>query len=91
MLIVNAPSTSKERKQFLGYEWSSAKGREGIKYEGGETVNDIITPLFDPQNLDNDRKINTAIKRNFMDEITDPLPPILSLCQTYRYVRFLVA
>ena len=74
VLIVNAPSTSKERKQFLGYEWSSAKGREGIKYEGGETVNDIITPLFDPQHLDNDTKINTAIKRNFIGETTDPLP-----------------
>ena len=74
VLIVNAPSTSKERKQFLGYEWSSAKGREGIKYEGGETVNDIITPLFDPQDLENGTKINTAIKRNFIGEITDPLP-----------------
>ena len=74
VLIVNAPGTSKERKRFLGYEWSSAKGREGIKYEGGKTVNDIITPLFDPQDLDNDRKINTAIKRNFIGEITDPLP-----------------
>ena len=56
MLIVNAPNNSKERKQFLGYEWSSAKGREGIKYEGGETVNDIITSLFDPQDLDNGTK-----------------------------------
>ena len=47
---------------------------EGIKYNGGETVNDIITPLFDPKDLDNDTKINTAIKRNFIGEITDPLP-----------------
>ena len=74
VLIVNAPSTSKERKQFLGYEWSSAKGREGIKYQGGETVNDIITPLFDPKDLEDSEKINTAIKRNFTGEITDPLP-----------------
>ena len=74
VLIVNAPNTNKERKQFLGYEWSSAKGREGIKYNGGETVNDIITPLFDPQNLDNNQKINTAIKRNFIGETMDPLP-----------------
>ena len=74
MLIVNAPSTNKEQKQFLGYEWSKAKGREGIQYNGGDTVNDIITPLFDPKNLDNDTKINTAIKRNFIGEITDPLP-----------------
>ena len=74
VLIVNAPSTSKERKQFLGYEWSSAKGREGIKYQGSETVNNIITPLFDPQDLANNTKINTAIKRNFSDEITDSPP-----------------
>ena len=74
VLIVNAPSKKKEQDQFLGYWWSEAKGREGIKYEGGTTVNDIITPLFDPNDLDNDTKINTAIKRNFIGETTDPLP-----------------
>lgn len=74
VLIVNAPDTNKERKQFLGYEWSGRKGREGIKYEGGETVNDIITPLFDPKDPDNIAKINTAIKRNFIGETPDPLP-----------------
>ena len=74
VLIVNAPDTSKERKQFLGYEWSNRKGREGIQYNGGNTVNDIITPLFDPKDLDNDTKINTVIRRNFIGEITDPLP-----------------
>ena len=74
VLIVNAPSKKKELDQFLGYKWSSAKGHEGIKYNGGETVNDIITPLFDPKDLDNSQKINTAIKRNFIGETTDPLP-----------------
>ena len=74
VLIVNAPNKIREQKQFLGYEWSGAKGSEGIKYKGGETVNDIITPLFDPQDLDNDTKINTAIKNNFIGEITDPIP-----------------
>ena len=52
VLIVNAPSKKKEQDQFLGYWWSEAKGREGIKYEGGTTVNDIITPLFDPNDLE---------------------------------------
>ena len=73
VLIVNTPS-KKELEQFLGYDWSGAKGSEGIKYNGGETLNDIITPLFDPKDLDNDTKINTAIKRNFIGEITDELP-----------------
>ena len=75
VLIVNTPTeTVKEQKQFLGYEWSGRKGDEGIKYIGGKTVNDIITPLFDPKDLDKDTKINTAIRRNFAGEITDPLP-----------------
>ena len=74
VLIVKAPNRKKDQKQFLGYEWSTRKGNEGIQYNGGETVNDIVTPLFAPQNLDNDTKINTAIKRNFIGEITDPLP-----------------
>ena len=74
VLIVNAPSKKKEQGQFLGYKWSEAKGREGIKYNDGETVNDIATPLFDPNNLENDEKINTAIKRNFINETIDPLP-----------------
>ena len=74
VLIVNAPNTNQDRKQFLGYSWSGAKGNEGIQYEDGETVNDIITPLFDPKDLDNEKKINTAIKRNFIGEIINPLP-----------------
>ena len=74
VLIVNAPSKKKEQDQFLGYKWSGAKGREGIKYNSGETVNDIITPLFDPNDLDNSTKINTVIKRNFIGETTISLP-----------------
>ena len=74
VLIVNAPSKKKEQDQFLGYKWSGAKGHEGIQYEGGETVNGIITPLFDPNDLDNNEKINAVIKRNFIGETIDPLP-----------------
>ena len=74
VLIVNPPNDKKVQKQFLGYEWSSAKGNEGIKYNGGDTVNDIITPLFDPNDLDDSQTINTAIKRNFIGKTTDPLP-----------------
>ena len=75
VLIVKAPGKTSEQKQFLGYGWSTRKGEEGIKYEGvAKTVNDITTPLFDPNDLDNDTKINTAIKRNFIDEAVDPLP-----------------
>ena len=74
VLIVNAPKKKKEQDQFLGYKWSERRGREGIKYNNGDTVNDIITPLFDPNDLDNRTKINTTIKRNFIGETATPLP-----------------
>ena len=74
VLIVSAPHSNKERKQYLGYEWSEAKGSEGIKYFGGKTVNDIITPLFDPSNLSNDTKINTVIKSNYIGISPNVLP-----------------
>lgn len=32
VIIVKSPSDNKEAKKFLGYEWSSAKGSEGIHY-----------------------------------------------------------
>lgn len=32
VLVVKCPTDNKEQKKFLGYEWSSAKGNEGIKY-----------------------------------------------------------
>ncbi|MDE0482118.1 MAG: N-6 DNA methylase [Candidatus Poribacteria bacterium] len=74
VLIVKAPKDKREQKTFLGYEWSKAKGREGIKYIGGDTVKNIITPLFDPDNLKNPTKINNAIKRNFIGDPIDELP-----------------
>ncbi len=66
VLIVKSPNDNKEQKQFLGYEWSGAKGSEGIVYKGGNTVNDIITPLFDPKNQNNTEKINYLIQQNFI-------------------------
>ena len=68
------PNETEVQRQFLGYQWSGAKAHEGIKYNGGETVNDIITPLFNPKDLDDNTKINTVIKRNFIGETINPLP-----------------
>ncbi|MCT4614815.1 MAG: restriction endonuclease subunit S [Marinifilaceae bacterium] len=72
VLIIKSPSNNKEQKQFLGYEWSGAKGSEGIKYNGGDTVNDIRTPLFNPKNPSDTTKINSLIRQNFLGKpITD--------------------
>jgi hypothetical protein len=29
VLIIKSPSNNKENKKFLGYDWSSSKGKEG--------------------------------------------------------------
>lgn len=73
VLIVKSPNNNKQQKQFLGYEWSGAKGSEGIKYNGGSTVSDIITPLFNPQNIQDDTKINYLIEQNFLGNTPDDL------------------
>lgn len=66
VLLVKSPTDDKEQKQFLGYEWSTAKRNEGIKYHGGDTVHDIITPMFDPRNRNNPDKISFYIQQNFL-------------------------
>lgn len=78
VLVVNAPSNKEEVKKFLGYEWSNRKGSEGIKYLGAN-INDInnalsknkgiekiITPLFNPLNLDDKKKVNSIIRNNYL-------------------------
>ncbi|MEK7992021.1 MAG: restriction endonuclease subunit S, partial [Thiotrichaceae bacterium] len=82
VLVVKSPVDNKQKKQFLGYEWSAAKGSEGIKYNGGSTVNEIITPLFDPQNPYNVEKINFYIQQNFLGQDFD-IPEHLSTFMTH--------
>lgn len=80
VIVAKSPTKTADIKQFLGYEWSSRKGSEGIKYLGAvvdEEDNDISankgisqirTPLFDPQNLENEVKVNTLIRKNYLGE-----------------------
>jgi type I restriction-modification system DNA methylase subunit len=86
ILIIKAPSDGAKNKKFLGYEWSGRKGDEGIKYitstksvklEGAEVLenimnlNNIETPLYNPQNRADKSKINSLIARNFGDEVVE--------------------
>ncbi len=50
-------------------EWS--KRQEGIKYNGGTTVNDIITPLFNPKDRGDKSKISYLIQQNFLGNELD--------------------
>ncbi|RKE81621.1 N-6 DNA methylase [Chryseobacterium sp. AG363] len=123
VLIVKSPSKITEMKEFLGYEWSSAKGKEGIKYisdfvlediigenieenEDGDVLleeddvrvlsniynlNNINTPLYDPQDNENSEKINFLIAQNFgKAEIAIPeaLKNFVSISSLYEMIDF---
>jgi len=81
IIIVNAPTKNSDVKKYLGYSWSNRKGNEGIKYEGvnrqsdslskNKGINSIKTPLFNPNNLNDESKINMLVKNNFLNKNTD--------------------
>lgn len=68
VLILKGPSETAEKRKFLGYEWSSAKGDEGIKLIK-DALGHHLTPLYDETNRDNTSKLNHAIVRNFTGEL----------------------
>lgn len=70
VLIIRSPTGSKEIKQFLGYEWSSAKGDEGIKLMK-DAHGRHITPLYDEANRDNVTKLNYSIAANFNGSLAE--------------------
>ena len=76
VLILKSPTDTKERKKFLGYDWSSAKGDEGIKLVTDKD-NNHITPLYDPTDRTNPEKISNAIARNFQGKLKE-IPESLS-------------
>lgn len=73
VVIVKSPSDTKEAKNFLGYEWSNAKGNEGIKLMT-DAVGKHLTPLYDEDNSRNPDKINHYIERAFLGESLDNIP-----------------
>lgn len=98
VLVLKSPTTTSKIKEFLGYDWSTKKGNEGIKYLGGIKLEDLIeedkddegnvtleeedkrvlnnlfnlnnieTPLYDPNDKNNKGKINYLISQNFKGE-----------------------
>ena len=64
VLIIRSPTETKTIKKFLGYEWSSAKGDEGIKLLK-DAKGHHLTPLYDETNRDNYSKLNFCISANF--------------------------
>lgn len=71
-MIIQAPSENKAIKKFLGYEWSNAKGNEGLH----ELNDPYATPLYERNNFENKNKIAYLIRQAFLNneiEINDEL------------------
>lgn len=120
VLVVRSPSKNSDMKDFLGYEWSTAKGNEGIKYIGKYVVdepkidndeedvtileeedkrvlsnllnlNNISTPLYDPNERYNSSKINNLIESNFNKEpieITEQLSDFVTELSLVEMIDF---
>ncbi len=86
VLVVKGPDEHKDYKKFLGYEWVGRRGTEGIKYSGGDSVNNIQTPLFDPLDRDNQQKISYFIRQSFEGKQLD-IPEELQGYLSYRHLH----
>ncbi len=92
VLIVKSPSDNKEQKQFLGYEWSAAKGNEGLKMTIN-TQGHHLTPLYDPENRYNPDKLNALIQDNFsgnalvIPEVLETYTSLVSLIDLLDFSR----
>lgn len=80
VVIVTAPTKSDEKKKFLGYSWSKRRGNEGIKYISSTSsddsltnkgVNTIKTLLFNPDDFNDESKINSFVRNNYNNKESD--------------------
>nr|CAC85954.1 AloI restriction modification enzyme [Acinetobacter lwoffii] len=96
VLIIRSPSGTKEMKQFLGYEWSSAKGDEGIKLIE-DTSGKHVTKLYDGPNhanptlfnRANPTKLNSYIAANFEGTLGKISPEVKDLTNVVQLVDML--
>ena len=74
VLIIKSPSKTTEIKEFLGYEWSSAKGNEGIKYLGGVQLDKLEGEDEEEGNVALEEEDKRVLSNIFnLDNINTPL------------------
>lgn len=87
VLIIRTPTNAKAHKAFLGYDWDGQKGNEGIKYKDGDSVNEIETPLFNPNDQYDTSKICHLIQQNFQGNIPETLDDFESYKELITYAN----
>lgn len=75
VLIIKSPSKStNQMKEFLGYEWSTAKGNEGIKYLGNIQLDKLEDEDEDEGNVALEEEDKRVLSNIFnLNNITTPL------------------
>lgn len=74
VVIVKSPSKTTEIKEFLGYEWSAAKGNEGIKYLGGVQLDKLEDEDEDEGNVALEEEDKRVLSNIFnLNNIKTPL------------------
>ncbi|MDD4351811.1 MAG: N-6 DNA methylase [Candidatus Gracilibacteria bacterium] len=72
LILVRAPEDKIEEKDFLGYQFSKAKGREGIKvYRDRYNNNELTTKLFNEHHKKDGTKVNFYIQKSFQDKLSE--------------------
>jgi type I restriction enzyme M protein len=88
VLIVRSPTESKTIKKFLGYDWSTSKGDEGIKLTR-DANGSHLTLLYDETDRNNAVKLNRCIADNFNGLLTEIPEDLSSFASKARLVDML--
>ncbi len=88
VLVIRSPSETKAHKQFLGYDWSSAKGDEGIKLIK-DAHGHHLTLLYDETDRNNAAKLNRLISDNFDGKLAEIPEALSGYASTARLVELL--
>lgn len=71
VLLLKSPTDNQAQKQFLGYDWSGAKGNEGIKYLSGAAPKKA-KPTTDPDDPDAaDDNGDEAEQENLLENVSN--------------------
>lgn len=88
VLVIRAPTDSKAQKAFLGYEWSSAKGDEGIRLVK-DAAGRHLTRLYDEVDRFNPAKLNALIAQAFSSGVVQPEENLAEFAKMPRLVDML--
>ena len=88
VLVIRAPTDSKAQKAFLGYEWSSAKGDEGIRLVK-DAAGRHLTRLYDEADRFNPAKLNSLIEQAFSADGRPPEANLLAFANQRRLTDLL--